>query len=151
MDITVRVERGVPGRPGVERLRRVVARVLEAERVTENAEVSLLVTTQEEVHRLNRIHRHKDHPTDVLSFYMTEGPPADFVTPPEGLRHLGEVIISYPQAVIQARERRHSIRREMAILTVHGVLHLLGYDHEEDDDAARMEARERAILGEIEA
>jgi probable rRNA maturation factor len=64
--------------------------------------------------------------------------------------HLGEVIISYPQAVIQAEEHHHSAKKELVILIIHGVLHLLGYDHAEPDQERQMSAREAEILGQIE-
>jgi len=100
------------------------------------------------VQQLNKSYRGKDEPTDVLAFYMTS---ADFIEPPDGVRHLGEVIISYPQAVIQAEEHRHSIKKELAILIIHGVLHLLGYDHEESEQERQMRAREADILSQIGA
>ena len=65
------------------------------------------------------------------------------------MKHLGEVIISYPQAVIQAQERNHSIKRELAILVIHGVLHLLGYDHMEDEEADKIESRQNEILDSL--
>ena len=77
-------------------------------------------------------------------------PGASFPQPPDGVRHLGEVIISYPQAVIQAEEHQHSVKRELAILIIHGVLHLLGYDHETPELEQQMIAREREILSYIE-
>jgi len=73
-----------------------------------------------------------------------------FVIPPDGVLHLGEVIISYPQAVIQAEEHHHSIKREIAILTIHGVLHLLGYEHDKPGLERQMRAREAEILSSIE-
>jgi len=73
-----------------------------------------------------------------------------FITPPDGVLHLGEVIIAYPQAVIQAEEHHHPVKREIAILIIHGVLHLLGYDHEEPEAERQMRAREAEILSGIE-
>jgi len=75
---------------------------------------------------------------------------APFVAPPDGVKHLGEVIISYPQAVIQAEEHQHPIKREIAILIIHGVLHLLGYDHDKPEPERDMRARETEILSYIE-
>ena len=69
---------------------------------------------------------------------------------PDGKLHLGEVIISYPQAVIQAEEHRHSVKKEVAILIIHGVLHLLGYDHDEPKRRRQMAAREAEILSNVE-
>ena len=118
-----------------------------------NVEISLVIVGQERIHELNREYRKKDKPTDVLSFAMSEQKDEEeetgFLTPPDGLVHLGEVIISYPQAVIQAGEHGHSIQKEMAILIVHGVLHILGYDHEKPDMEPAMQAKEKAILAEI--
>ena len=72
-----------------------------------------------------------------------------FILPPDGVRHLGEVIISCPQAASQASERHHSLEREIAILTVHGVLHLLGYEHDKPELEQAMRAKEAEILSRI--
>jgi len=89
-----------------------------------------------------------DEGTDVLAFYMLPQGAADslFALPPDGVIRLGEVIISYPQAVAQARERRHSTQRELALLIIHGILHLLGYDHEEPEEECKMRHREGELL-----
>ena len=84
-----------------------------------------------------------------MSEQKPEEEPAAFIGPPDGLMHLGEVIISYPQAVIQAQEHGHSIKREMAILIVHGVLHILGYDHEKPRMEPAMKAKEKEILAAL--
>jgi len=73
-----------------------------------------------------------------------------FVQPPDGVLHLGEVIISYPQAVAQAEEHQHSVKREIAILIIHGVLHLLGYEHDKPELKRQMMTREAEILSCIE-
>ena len=111
-------------------------------------ELSLVITNEERVQELNRIYRGKDEPTDVLSFALQDGEP--FVAPPDGILHLGEVFISYPQAVTQAKEYNHSIELEVAILAIHGVLHLLGYDHETQEDEREMRTREEMVMREIE-
>jgi len=72
-----------------------------------------------------------------------------FMVPPDGIVHLGEVIISYPQAAIQAEEHGHSVEKEVAVLLIHGVLHLLGYDHAEPDEQRDMQAREADILAHL--
>jgi len=134
----------------------IVEKVIAAEDTGSGVELSLVITTQEKVHELNRTYRGKDKPTDVLSFCMmsAEDEPdaasAPFVAPPDGIIHLGEVIISYPQAVIQAEEHRHSVKKEISFLIIHGVLHLLGYDHEEPEMEQEMRAREKEILGSVE-
>ena len=129
----------------------VLSRLLKAENA-EIIEMSLLITGQDRIRQLNKDYRKIDKPTDVLSFAMQDELPSEdgedfaFIIPSYGTKQLGEVIISYPQAVIQAEEHRHSVKKEVAVLTIHGVLHLLGYDHMKDDEADIMEAREQAIL-----
>ncbi len=133
---------------------RVVERALAAEGIVGAAEITLVITDDEEIRALNDAHRGIDEPTDVLSFPLEESPlgggdASVFVTPPEVVRHLGDIVISYPRAEAQAREYGHSIRRELAYLTVHGCLHLLGYDHEDEADREAMRVREEAALLEI--
>ena len=130
---------------------RVVERALAAEGIVGAAEITLVITDDEEIRALNDAHRGIDEPTDVLSFPLEESPlgggdASVFVTPPEVVRHLGDIVISYPRAEAQAREYGHSIRRELAYLTVHGCLHLLGYDHEDEADREAMRVREEAAL-----
>jgi len=129
-------------------LRRVALVTLTREGVSPSAELSFIITDGETIQELNRRYRGKDEPTDVLSFALQDGEP--FIAPPDGILHLGEVFISYPQAVMQAKEYNHPIEREMAVLTIHGVLHLLGYDHEREKDEQEMRDREEEVLQEVE-
>lgn len=126
----------------------IVRQVLNAEGVAPPYEVSLVFTDSETVRRLNRDYRGVDEPTDVLAFYMLPQKEADplFVVPPDGVTRLGEVIISYPQAVEQAKEQGHSTERELALLIIHGILHLLGYDHEEPEEEHEMREREAELM-----
>jgi len=151
VEISILIEGEFTGCPDEKWFRKIAKKVLASEDTDEDVELSLVITSQEKVHELNRIYRGKDRTTDVLAFYMTtpEGG-AGFPTPPDGTRHLGEVVISYPQTVIQAGEQGHSIKKELAILTLHGVLHLLGYDHEKPEERRRMRAREAVILKGLE-
>ena len=71
------------------------------------------------------------------------------MAPPDGISHLGEIVISYPQAVRQAKRKKHDIERELMILLIHGVLHLLGYDHEQSVEEQHMRAKEDEILGKL--
>ncbi len=146
MEINVLVEEGFEGCPEVSWLRSVAEQVLLVQGADSDVELGVVITSQERVQQLNKSYRGKDEPTDVLAFYMTS---ADFIEPPDGVRHLGEVIISYPQAVLQAKEHRHSIKKELTILIIHGVLHLLGYDHEEPGQERQMRGREAGILSQI--
>jgi len=120
--------------------------VLEAEGVPP-AELGVLVTGDETVRELNRQYAGEDETTDVLSFSLREG--EEFATPPDGVLRLGEVIVSYPTAERQAQEAGRSTEAELVHLLVHGILHLLGYDHAEPQDERRMRAREEELLGAL--
>src|SRR5688572_5252761 len=121
----------------IEDIRRVAIGVLEAEGVP-LAELGVLVTDDEAVRRLNREYAREDEATDVLAFSLREG--EEFVSP-DGMTRLGEVIISYPTASRQAAEEGRLIDEEIAHLLVHGILHLLGYDHAEAEGERVMRAR----------
>jgi probable rRNA maturation factor len=95
------------------------------------------------IQRLNAEHRGKESATDVLSFPLLS---EDFVVPPGEPLHLGDVVVSYPRAVGQAEEYGHSVEREVAYLVVHGVLHVLGYDHEIEAERAVMRQKEEEAL-----
>ena len=132
-------------------LREVIDATLAAQKIDRPVELSLIITGDEEVHRLNRDYRGIDATTDVISFALSENRDgADFITPPDRISRLGEVIISYPQAASQARENKQTIKAELAWLVVHGLLHLLGYDHQDDKSEAVMRKREDKILKEID-
>ena len=129
-------------------VKKIVRQVLKAEEVAHPYEVSMVFTDSETVQQLNRDYRGMDEPTDVLAFYMLpQGEGNDsFALPPDEVTRLGEVIISYPQAMEQAREQGHSPERELALLIVHGILHLLGYDHEKPEEEDEMRKREKELL-----
>lgn len=126
-------------------LERLAARALETEGVAAPAELSILLADDGVVHELNRTYRGMDAPTDVLSFAQTEGD--EFARPEGTARHLGDIVISVDTARRQAVEYGQDLQDESAHLLVHGILHLLGYDHEQPDDEAVMRGREDAILG----
>lgn len=136
-----------------EWLDRVMRRVLELEKAPANTEMGLVITSGEEVGQLSDQYLKDGLSHDVLTFAFSAGEKEkeEFVLPPDGLSHLGEVIISYPQAAIQAEEHKHSVRTEIVILAIHGVLHLLGYDHAAPEDEKKMRARETEIVKTIEA
>jgi len=105
------------------------------------SELSVALVGDEAMAELNRVHRAKEGPTDVLSFSLVEGDHADF----RGSL-LGDVVIDLEQAARQARRARRSLDAELAKLLVHGLLHLLGHDHERADEARRMQSEERRVL-----
>ncbi|MFZ5648668.1 MAG: rRNA maturation RNase YbeY [Bacillota bacterium] len=126
-----------------ELVEKVVLTVLEQEGYRDGAEVSLVITDDEYIKELNGKYRGIDSPTDVLSFAQHEGEPMPD-TGEEDL--LGDVVISLPAAVRQGEEYGHGLRRELAYLAAHGVLHLLGYDHCDPEDTAVMREKEEAAL-----
>jgi probable rRNA maturation factor len=108
----------------------------------------LVITGDQSIRDLNRDFLGVDAPTDVLAFpTQAEGGP--FVAAPEAGGYLGDVIISYPRAEAQARQEGHPVEQELDLLIVHGILHLLGYDHATPGDKAAMWARQDAILSSI--
>jgi len=146
------IEDGLPASLDADRLRGVVERVLEAQGAGSEAAMGLVIATDQRIRQLNRDYLGKDGPTDVIAFAMLpdDSDQARFVMPPDGVKHLGEVIVSYPQAVIQAEEHGHSVDRELTILIIHGILHLLGYDDQSPQPKRRMNEREAEILGRLE-
>ena len=154
MEINVLIEDGIEVSPDPDWMQKVVEAVLTAENAPPNVEISLVITGQERIQELNREYRGKDQPTDVLSFSLSEekleDEPVAFIGPRDGLIHLGEVIISYPQAVIQAEESAHSVKKELAALIIHGVLHIQGYDHEKPEMEPAMKAKESQLMGALE-
>ena len=129
----------------------------------EDYQLGVVIADDDTVRRLNAQHRGVDQVTDVLSFstisqgrWEGDGEPASqangkgpFLLPPNEPQPLGEVIISYPQVERQARASGGQVEQEMALLLVHGVLHLLGYDHAEPKEEAAMKALEQQALGRL--
>lgn len=113
----------------------------------ERAEVSLTLVTPEEIRELNRDYREVDSVTDVLSFPQFEGPEQ---LPEEGEICLGDVVICPERAEEQAEEYGHSLQREFVYLFVHSLLHLLGYDHMEEDEKAVMRQREEEVMERVD-
>lgn len=131
--------------PNLRRLvKRAVLAVLDFEDFGRRAEVSVTFTDNEGIHALNREYRNVDRPTDVLSFPLSDG--EDYDTDGDAVL-LGDIVISLERAQTQAEEYGHSFEREVAFLTVHSMLHLLGYDHETSpEDERDMFARQDEIL-----
>lgn len=151
MDIDIHVDEQYEADVDAQLIEQAVAAVLQGEGISEPIEVSVLVTSNEAIHELNRTYRGMDKPTDVLSFASEEDVPGtSFVRPPDTPRYLGDIAISYERVLAQAEDYGHSAARELAYLTAHGVLHLLGYDHERSEaDAAAMRHREEAAMDRL--
>lgn len=118
------------------------------EQIPAEAEVDLLFVDNETIREMNREYRDKDMATDVLSFPMYE---ADEEIDDEEEILFGDIVISLERAQEQCQEYGHSLEREVMYLLVHGLLHLAGYDHMEEEDKKQMRAREEKLLAEIGA
>ena len=134
-----------------------VEATLEAEGISVPCEINVFVTNDKGIHAINKASRNMDKPTDVLSFPMFQleagNPPQQwdaYLDPETGLCPLGDMAISLERAIAQAKEFGHSTRREIGYLTIHSMLHLLGYDHlDEGEQKAKMRRREELIAGKI--
>ena len=127
-----------------EEIRTYVQKVLEKEYESEApVYMSLLLTGNDEIQVINREYRDKDQPTDVISFAYHET--EDFDIGPYDT--LGDIVISLERVVEQAQEYNHSPKRELFYVLTHGILHLLGYDHIEEEDKIEMRTKEEEILG----
>ena len=138
-------------------IRKCIHATLDVERISVPCEINVLITDDAGIQMVNRESRNLDKPTDVLSFPMFQlepgNPPTDWVDfqdPDTGLVPLGDMCISLERAIAQAQEFGHSTRREVGYLTIHSMLHLLGYDHlDEGPMKAQMRGREEAIAATI--
>ena len=126
-----------------ERAEKTIKEVLRVENFTENAEVSLSIVDMETIHRLNKEYRDVDRPTDVLSFPMDE---EGYDMEGNPIFLLGDIVICLDVAETQAKDFGHSLEREMMYLICHSTLHLLGYDHIEDEDKKEMRAKEKEVM-----
>lgn len=123
--------------------------VAEQHELPSKTEVSVTLVTDEEIHQLNKQYRNVDRPTDVLSFALDEGDEPELVDAPE--EHLlGDIIISAETAQRQGEEFGHGLEREIVYLSVHGLLHLLGYDHMKEEDKKIMRAKEEEAMKAID-
>ena len=130
-------------------VRRCCSAVLQMEEFFDPAEVSVTFVDNEQIRELNAEYRNKDSATDVLSFPLGENGEYD-VNMETGALLLGDIIISVPRAIEQAEMYSHSLRREIGFLTVHSMLHLLGYDHENEGiEAVRMREKEEQVLNKL--
>jgi probable rRNA maturation factor len=131
-------------------LKSIIWNILEYIPFSKPVEVGIRITDNLNIRKLNQQYRGIDVTTDVLSFNMLEPTQIDteiqFISAPDKVNHIGEVIISYEKVVEQARNYNNTIKKELAILLIHGFLHLFGYDHESDKDYQIMHKKEEFIL-----
>ncbi|MBF7096856.1 rRNA maturation RNase YbeY [Alkalibacter mobilis] len=127
----------------VDLINKTVEAAIKIEKFTFDYEVAISIVAEEEIKKLNRDYRSKDSVTDVLSFPMYEEGDIEPV-------QLGDIIICFKRAVEQSEEYGHDFRREISYLTAHGMLHLLGYDHMQEDDKRVMRSKEKEIMDILE-
>ena len=144
-DIDLEVDETSPGGVDLDGLRTLVEAVLEAEELEPGTGLAIRLSDDASLRELNRTHRGADEPTDVLSFGAEEG--EAFPAAPGEPRYLGDIAVSLEAVERQAAEAGLAAKDELAHVVLHGVLHLLGYDHLNDADDAAMRAREEAFLG----
>ena len=134
----------------IEDIKRAVETIGELYDV-KDSEVSITLTDNETIHELNRDYRGIDRPTDVLSFAFHESDEPEIITDDidEAIDTLGDIIIAVERAKTQSEDYGHSLRREIVFLTVHGMLHLLGYDHMEETDRLEMEKEQEYIMSQL--
>ena len=138
-------------------IRKCIEATLRAERINADCEINVLITNDRGIHAINKASRNIDKPTDVLSFPMFQleagNPPQDweaYLDFETQMCPLGDMCISLERATAQAKEFGHSVKREVGYLTIHSMLHLLGYDHlDEGEQKKQMRTREEAIAATI--
>ena len=142
--LVTREKEGLGHRETARLVRRAARTALKAEGIDERCEISVTLTDDKGIHVINRENRGVDKPTDVLSFPIDE---PDYDT---GCRFLGDMVLSLERALAQSEEFGGGYAHEIQYLTVHSVLHLLGYDHlDEGEEKAKMRAREKDIMKEL--
>ena len=130
-------------------IRRCCTAVLQEEHFGDDAEVSVCFVDNQRIHELNKAYRNVDRETDVLSFPLGENGVYD-TNMNTGAKLLGDIVISVPKAMEQAKAYNHSLQREIGFLTVHSMLHLLGYDHENGGiEQVHMRENEEEVLTKI--
>jgi probable rRNA maturation factor len=141
--ITIEISEGFGAQIESSLIERAARSTLAHLSVPKDSSLTIVVTDDQQIHELNRQFRDVDAPTDVLSF------PAGYSEPESGTIYLGDVIVSYPRAASQAVRGGHAVEDEIQLLVIHGTLHLLGHDHSELEEKARMWAVQGAILSQL--
>lgn len=138
----------------MELVQKVIEKAAELEGI-EEGEVAVTLTDDQQIHELNRLYRDVDRPTDVLSFAMNEAGDDDldiiYDEDEEDIPDmLGDIIISIPRAIEQAKEYGHSFERELGFLAAHGFLHLIGYDHSTEEEEKQMFSKQELVLESLD-
>jgi probable rRNA maturation factor len=143
MPVNIQLDEDISSPPDLDLLQSAAVEALRLAGAKPDAEITIVLTDDQELCGLNRQYLGIDAPTDVLSF------PADFIDPDSHHPYLGDILISVERAVRQAEQHNHSAQKELLLLVVHGVLHLLGHDHAEQAEKDRMWALQDQILSHV--
>ncbi|HLS66453.1 MAG TPA: rRNA maturation RNase YbeY [Pseudogracilibacillus sp.] len=127
-------------------IKKVLQYTLEHEKIMQQTEVAVTIVTNEQIKQLNKTYRNIDEATDVLSFEIDN----PYVQSKQSVLHVGDIVISHDKVMEQATRYNHSYERELAFLAVHGMLHLLGYTHDDKEQEKTMFAKQERILEEFE-
>ncbi|MCK5412976.1 MAG: rRNA maturation RNase YbeY [Candidatus Pacebacteria bacterium] len=128
-------------------LDRIAEETLKVVKIKKPVEISLVIAGEKRIKSLNKKHRGIDRVTDVLSFgNENSGDDIKFVIPPNDILQFGEIFICYPKIEKQAKEKKHSVKKEFSILLIHGILHLAGYDHKGSYENSEMKDIELKVL-----
>ncbi|GAB2573106.1 rRNA maturation RNase YbeY [Gracilibacillus alcaliphilus] len=150
MEIDFNDETGMISNEHMELVKQLLLYAAEQEDISPEAEVSISFVNDDEIHRLNKQFRQIDRPTDVLSFALEEQVEGELAITGAALPVvLGDIIISVDKITEQAEQYNHSFTRELGFLTVHGLLHLIGYDHMNKEDEQKMFTRQEEILNDF--
>jgi probable rRNA maturation factor len=141
--ITLEISECYQSHVDVSQVKKAVKITLTQQSVNPDAEMSIIITDDQPLHALNLQFRDIDAPTDVLSF------PADFTNPDTDAPYLGDILISLPRAEYQASAAGHALMAEVQLLVVHGLLHLLGHDHAEENEMTIMWEAQREIIHQL--
>jgi len=128
-------------------INKIIAEVIKELKVKRNLEMTILLVNDKKIRDLNKKFRGQDKATDVLSFSQKEG--GKIILPKQAKDYLGDIIISYPQIKRQAQKFKHSIKKELALISIHGFLHLLGYEDETKSGYKKMAKIQEKILKKI--
>ena len=131
-------------------LEKVAKQTLKIIKIKGRKEISLAIVGEKRIKMLNKKYRGRDEATDILSFGELENKiRKKFIMPPDNLEYLGEIIICFAKAKQQAKKFKHSAKKELAILLIHGILHLAGFNHKKNKDTEEMNRLEKLILKQL--
>ncbi len=152
VELNIRINKRINSSLDVNWIRHIVEKALSVSGLEPPVELSVVITSDQAIQKLNKKYRGLKETTDVLSFALTENSQSEvtpFLAPPDGITHLGAIAISYPQAIKQAERVGHPVENEIALLLTHGVLHLAGYEHDKPQREKVMKTLESRVLRDI--